>query len=106
MTPEKILEVVGIYRKRLHEISITSKKHCYDQPLDTSWAGLCHVCTMLDNIAQFVKEGRIEKAFRWLGFVQGCLWFARLYTIGEMANHNCLDTAAERSVEPCDTEKA
>lgn len=34
------------------------------------------------------REGRIEKAFRWLGFVQGCLWATGQYTLDELKNHN------------------
>lgn len=33
-----------------------------------------HLLYCVDQIGVFVTEGRTEKAFRWLGFVQGCLW--------------------------------
>jgi len=36
----------------------------------------------------FTGEGRMEKAFRWLGFVQGCLWACRVYTVDQLKHHN------------------
>ena len=47
-----------------------------------------HAHGMLDKMVEFVHEGRMEKDFRWLGFVQGCLWATRIHTIGQLANHN------------------
>lgn len=43
---------------------------------------------MLDKMAEFVNEGRTEKVFRWLGFVQGVLWTNRVYTLTELKDHN------------------
>jgi len=47
-----------------------------------------HVKTMLDRIPAFMAEGRVEKAMRWLGFIQGWLWARGFYTIEQMADHN------------------
>jgi len=47
-----------------------------------------HLGYMLWMIPQFIKEGRKEKANRWLGFVQGTLWAKGFYTIEEMKEHN------------------
>lgn len=47
-----------------------------------------HLRYMLNQIDDFVDAGRIEKAFRWLGFVQGVLWSLGLYSIEELADHN------------------
>jgi len=33
---------------------------------------------------KFVKEGRIEKAMRWLGFIQGCLYCLTVKTLNEL----------------------
>jgi hypothetical protein len=30
----------------------------------------------------------MEKAFRWLGFVQGVLWTNRVYTLDNLKSHN------------------
>ncbi len=44
---------------------------------------------------EFVEEGRIEKAMRWLGFIQGVLWSRGYYTLDQLKNHSRPD-----SVEP------
>lgn len=77
MTNEKILQVIQLYKNKLTELD----------PLDyCDYLG--HLITMLPRMEEFVKEGRREKAFRWLGFVQGVLWTEGVYTIEEMKNHN------------------
>jgi hypothetical protein len=43
---------------------------------------------MIDKAILFVNENRIEKACRWLGFIQGCLWTNGIYSIEELKNHN------------------
>jgi hypothetical protein len=50
--------------------------------------GLEHCHGMLDKILESVSEKRIEKAFRWLGFVQGVLWTSRVYPLTDLKNHN------------------
>jgi len=79
MNKDDILRVTQIYRKRLlledlDSISLygQSCKHCYN---------------MLDKIDKFIYCD-IEKAFRWLGFTQGCLWTNKIYTIDELGKHN------------------
>lgn len=47
-----------------------------------------HVWWACEQAKTYVNEGRMEKAFRWLGFIQGALWMLGLYSIEEMANHN------------------
>lgn len=78
MKPEKIAEVCDRYRKVLAQ---------WDDG-DNGRATQNHLLGMLDRIVVFVDQGRREKAMRWLGFVQGWLWAASIYTIEEMADHN------------------
>jgi len=47
-----------------------------------------HLITMCEKIPTIVDEGRLEKAHRWLGFVQGCLWVFGLKLIDEMKEDN------------------
>lgn len=49
---------------------------------------LAHCHWMLDEIERFLTEGRLDKVFRWLGFIQGCLWKVEIYTLEDMKNHN------------------
>jgi hypothetical protein len=94
MTKEKIREVLDIYRKRFSKHK--GLKCEYDHN-DTIFVGLQpystnqvinHTFSMIDKIEEFIEEDRIEKAFRWLGFIQGCMWATGLYTIEELKNHN------------------
>lgn len=43
---------------------------------------MCLVC--LD----FVSQGEIDKAYRWLGFIQGVLWCRHVRSIREMRSDN------------------
>ena len=84
MTNEKILEVLAIYDECL-------RREGY-RPLraETSDAGavLNHCLWMVEQTRLFVADDRREKAFRWLGFVQGVLWDTGVYSIDELKTHN------------------
>ncbi|MDO8504946.1 MAG: hypothetical protein Q7S36_03805 [Candidatus Liptonbacteria bacterium] len=88
MSPEKVREAIAVYRKKFEELGIPPKSFPHDAvPLtDNEFLGHCHF--MLDEMEKFIEEGRMEKVFRWIGFIQGCLWRASTYTIEEMKNHN------------------
>jgi len=78
MKDEKIIEVCNIYKDRINDFFRGSY-------LPETYK---HIGYMLWKIPQFLKEGRKEKANRWLGFVQGVLWAKDFYTIEEMKEHN------------------
>ena len=59
MTPEKVLEVIETYRKLFVDRNIGTIDYPHDELLD-----LEHCHGMLDKMAEFVHEGRMEKAFR------------------------------------------
>ncbi len=85
MTPEKILEVVGRYK----QLWPTVYPHSYrDRPMPSRFEQIQHLNYMLLSIELFVREGRIEKAFRWLGFAQGILWTLGSFSIEELGEHN------------------
>lgn len=87
MTAEKIREVVAVYRRMFDEQDIPELKCRHSGP-PNAFVILSHCHAMLTEIDQFAREGRTEKAFRWLGFVQGCLWSAGAYSIEELKAHN------------------
>ena len=47
-----------------------------------------HLAWMCVETQKFVEENRLEKAFRWLGFIQGSIWAMGLGTIEEMKQDN------------------
>ncbi len=71
MDDEKIIAVCEFYRKELKEL--------YSPDPD-----LHHVEDMIYKIPKFLDEGRKEKAFRWLGFIQGTLCAKGIYTIEDL----------------------
>lgn len=76
MTDAKILEVLDIYNTAL-----TCPN--YDDNAQIQWC-----LGMIPQMVQFLKEGRREKTFRWLGFIQGVLYANGVFTVPEMADHN------------------
>ena len=84
----KILEVINLYRKHFEEQDIGKSDFPLNLILNSSNNGLVHCHCMLEKMEKFVKEGRIEKAFRWLGFVQGCLWSAGHYSLEDLMDHS------------------
>lgn len=88
MAPEKVIEVIEIYRQLFIERGIGKTDYSHDILLDRTEVGLDHCHGMLDKMVGFVREGRMEKVFRWLGFVQGVLWSNQVYTLTDLKNHN------------------
>lgn len=99
MDRQKVLEVIGVYRKYFEEMDIPQINFPHGQALnifdDVDGLGnmLAHCHGMLDEMEKFVAKGSMDKVFRWLGFVQGCLWSNGLYTLDELKNHNRPDSA-------------
>ncbi len=90
----KVLEVIDVYRNHFEKLGIPKLDAPHNQFMNrASYNMLAHCHGMLDEMEKFVAEGRMEKAFRWLGFIQGCLWSAGLYTLEELKNHNRPDSA-------------
>lgn len=84
MTDEKILEVLDLYQRNLEKIYVYEGERLHKRPEDC----LHHCLDMIPQMRQFLKEGRREKVFRWLGFIQGVLWCEGVYTIEQMKDHN------------------
>ena len=88
MTSDKVREVLATYRKKFEELDVPKKQfpHSSLPKSDNDFLAHCH--GMLDEMEIFVQECRMDKVFRWLGFIQGCLWRIGVYTVEEMKNHN------------------
>lgn len=88
MEDKKILQVIQLYRdyfikKGIRPIDFSHDDlPCYDEQI----LGHCH--GMLSKMEFFLKEGRRDKVFRWLGFIQGCLWSTRRYPLDDLKNHS------------------
>lgn len=86
MTEAQLQQVCQKYRTRLQRV----KPQCHNlEQIAGELADLyAHVCWMLPEIPKLYAAGKVEKAMRWLGFVQGVLWSCKLYSIQEMAEDN------------------
>lgn len=47
-----------------------------------------HLLWMTLEAQAFLEAGRVEKAMRWLGFIQGCFAALGEYSIDELSEHN------------------
>ena len=88
MNARKVREVLVIYRTKFEELGILPRKLPHNELPKTDNDCLAHCYGMLDEMEVFMQEGRMEKGFRWLGFIQGCLYTTGVYTLEEMKNHN------------------
>lgn len=98
MTPKQVKEAIKEYRDffdrgyfgEIYEKGFDFPHDMLYDYTDYSMAGdnLKHVYGMLDQMEIMVDEGKMEKVFRWLGFVQGVLWTEGAYTLNELKDHN------------------
>jgi len=92
MNKTKIKKILSAYDKKLKEAGYACEKANYDKYVnyddDDFNESLSHFRWMISQMDEFIREGKMDKVFRWLGFIQGCLWAGRIYTISEMKTHN------------------
>jgi hypothetical protein len=86
MTSAQIERVCAEYDNFLLEMGITEAARENDKP-----GSLPHLRWMVQEIPLFLESGiesHIEKAHRWLGFVQGVLWNKGIFDIEKLKNDN------------------
>jgi len=47
-----------------------------------------HLLEMIIKIPHFIEEGKMDKANRWLGFIQGVLWTFDDFKLEDLKSHN------------------
>lgn len=92
MTSDQIIqksnEYVGLIKSR-HPLAKPIKINEIDTPVFGGLSGIDHLYWMCEEIKQIArKKDKTEKAMRWLGFIQGSLWFAGEFSIRELKSHN------------------
>lgn len=98
MTPEKLKSVFANYKGHLDNrhplVSVLSMEDGWTV-VSSSGLGeatrIAHYKYMCDKAVEFVDEGRIEKAMRWLGFLQGALWKEGHFTLDQLKRHSMPD---------------
>ncbi|MDO8493379.1 MAG: hypothetical protein Q7S19_02430 [bacterium] len=88
MSKDKVLEAISTYRNYFEGNKIEKKSFPHDQHYPTRRQIMMHCHTMLDKMEAFIQEGKMEKTFRWLGFIQGCLWSESIHNLEELKDHN------------------
>jgi hypothetical protein len=73
MNNKKIIDVLDLYEENIRNLSASSFNH---------------LRIMIPKVKEFVHDNRRDKAFRWLGFIQGVFWSEGYYSIEELKNHN------------------
>ncbi len=96
MTDKKLLEVFGFYRQWATHQTLLEPERKDPEDFDM-WAfedgelkagPLCHIKYMCDKASGFVQEGRRDKAFRWLGFIQGVLVATGQFSLNDVGGHS------------------
>jgi len=91
VTKEQILAAIEKYNQLLSHQGVPVLEHPHDVSCVTRAGALTHLRSMFPEIYLFLDQGKTEKAFRWLGFVQGALWALGLMTIEQLRNDNRSD---------------
>lgn len=91
MTPEKKREIIELYHTLFGQLDIKRIDYPRDKIVHSSDDALGHCHGMLDEISKFIDEGRKDQTLIWHGFVQGCLWTSKKYTLEDLGNHNSSD---------------
>ncbi len=86
MTDKKILWTLQFYESYLNGRYIAYKADTDFKPIGNK--PYEHILYMIPQIREFLAQGRKEKAFRWLGFIQGVLWEKGDFSLEGLKNHN------------------
>lgn len=88
MTPEHVTQLLQTYSKALLAKGAVARRGPTTTVLPTGMQALEHALWMCNESMHHVTEGKMEKAMRWLGFIQGVLWMTGQASIHEMKDHN------------------
>lgn len=92
MTKDKVKDQI----KRVTEyykmcLSYKAKRYASDEKVGPSFgdsvAILRHCRYMIDEISISLEQNEIKKALRWLGFLEGCLWTAGVFSLDELEGY-------------------
>ncbi|MDO8669308.1 MAG: hypothetical protein Q7K65_03370 [Candidatus Buchananbacteria bacterium] len=87
MTADKIREVASKYKETLTNLNIpVNKLSDYTAYTHNRVAILSHVHWMLYEVDKLVNKGKLEKAFRWLGCIQGCFFSLGMLSLEDLKN--------------------
>ena len=95
MTGEKVKAVLQKYREQLEVYGPALKPERLEGHSTKNHAPYLgalrqnqHLKFMCEEAQRFVDQGRIEKAMRWLGFIQGWFWKSGIFSLDDLKNHS------------------
>jgi len=93
MTPKKVKQAFDACTKMILDdagdfYKLVPQRCPADRTAQDEEEILEHALWMCEEGKKLVDENRIEKAMRWLGFVQGAIWAAMSATIEDMKKVN------------------
>lgn len=88
MTKKKVLSVITKYESLFKKLGVTDKDFPHSKMPKNRKSKLSHCYSMLDEMKEFVSQNRMDKVFRWLGFIQGVFWSLNIYSLDSLKNHN------------------
>lgn len=83
MEVEQILSVVKKYDNMLLNMGVVNITRENENP-----ESLAHIRWMINEIPNQIMDGKIEKANRWLGFIQGVFWVKGIADIHQLKEDN------------------
>jgi hypothetical protein len=93
MTTDQVLKVIGYYQEHLDrrfgaEPEEFGYGHVVCVEADGHRRPRNHLASMCDQIRAFIEADEVEKAMRWLGFMQGAFWALGVFTLNDLRQHN------------------
>lgn len=95
MTDEKLKSIFQKYREHLDTVyPKVAPRQISDAETHGPVGNLSRIDTtahfkfMCDEAQLFVDQGRVEKAMRWLGFLQGSFWMDDVFTLDQLKKHS------------------
>ena len=88
MTSEQVKRAIQKYREQFEALGIRPQGFPHEKLVDSPAVTLQHCYGMLNQMEEFLVEGNMEKVFRWLGFIQGCLWIQGVYSLDSLKEDN------------------
>jgi hypothetical protein len=94
-TTEHAHRMLDFYCKTLEELGYRPEPYeDVDTPVGSSkfetpkFATLNHALWMCHKTREFLRQGRLAKAYRWIGTIQGILFMNGVFSISELKRHN------------------
>ena len=86
----KALQIVETVQKYATSLAprFEVRRHPTNAVAPSTQDAMEHVLWMCVQVQEFVAQGKLEKANRWLGFIQGILWLSGRGSVDDFREDN------------------